>query len=122
MNITWEMIEKYQITWEDIDALNLTWAELETMSSENVLAIAKQRLPRFQTTDDPLPKESAVVIEKLYVQFPESAPKQEKYTTKALAIFGSALLSKAASDIIDHWDDIACAVMKVIALLARSAN
>lgn len=58
MNITWEMLDRYQLTWNDIDALGLTWAELETLSNQAIFDIAKQRMPKYKVSEIETPSSS----------------------------------------------------------------
>lgn len=122
MTITWDLLEKYQITWADINALGLTWDEIETLSPDNLFEIARQRIPKFQTSDEPLPEETVKTVNVFYNSYPSAVPKKKKWTTSALQLFGTAAVSWAIDKCLDNPEEIACMLLKIASILANLKN
>lgn len=118
MEITWETLDKYKITWEEIDALHLSWEQIETLSSDEIFAIARERIPRFRKSEEELPKDIESIVEKIYEVNPDLAPKKRRFTYSALQWFGLQIAAWAIGKALDNSGEIAGAIIKIISILS----
>lgn len=118
LNITWEMLDRYQLTWDDLDAIGLTWAELEELSNDAIFDLAKQRIPKYKVSEAEAPKDYESIIQNIYLQFPLVPKEQQKKTTKALQFLGQTILAWAIGKALENSAEVVSALLKIMSILS----
>lgn len=126
MDLTWEILKKYDICWNDIDLLGLTWSEIESMTFEEIVQIASQRIDRFKQSSRPEKIESQelqVQIENLYASIrnisPEIVPQKEKFLTHVLENTCGALLCFAFTQAFEHREEIIAVIFQMMKVITQ---